>query len=436
MNTERQIFRETDPLTGDTCVRILHESGLEIRVLEQPAMHTAAAEFAVRYGSVHTAFIQEGKRIQTPAGVAHYLEHKLFENEDNGVSARFAAIGASDNAYTGFDRTVCHFRTHRAFPEALAVLLEFVQHPQITQGGVEHERGIITQEIVEYYDDADDRMFFQVLEALYHACPIRTDVAGTPESIAQITAEMLLQCHSAFYNLHNMVLSCAGNVTAAEVLETADRLLIPAPPFTVQPALPPEPETVFAPYRERTMAVGRTQFSLGFKSAPASGMTQMREKLICELAADLLTGACSPFYEQMRQSGLLPHPLSAEVLCGSEWFAVIFDGESDEPQTVADALCKECAAALQNGIDPALLQDLKRAYYRDEITAMQSPEDAAAALTENWLAGCTSPFARTALLAQITPEEICDVLARRFRQDRAALSVILPDDDTDTNDEK
>ncbi|MBO5797439.1 MAG: insulinase family protein, partial [Clostridia bacterium] len=202
-----------NPRTGEEVTRIDHASGLTIYVWPKPGYQSHYAVFGTHYGSIDTVFDIGGRRTEVPAGIAHYLEHKLFENEDCDAFARYAKTGANANAFTTFDRTAYLFSGSGDITPSLEILLDFVQKPYFTEETVEKERGIIGQEIRMYDDTPGWQVFFNLLRTMYQVHPVRTDIAGTVESIAKITPELLYGCYNSFYNLHNMVLSVAGNVT-------------------------------------------------------------------------------------------------------------------------------------------------------------------------------------------------------------------------------
>ena len=228
------IMEFRDPKSGERCVRIDHPSGLPIFVCPKPGYQSAYAVFAVKYGSVDTTFVEDGREVEVPEGIAHYLEHKLFENEDCDAFERYAHTGASANAYTSFERTAYLFNCTGRLEESLEILLDFVQRPYFTEETVRKEQGIIGQEIRMCEDSPNRRVLFNLLKALYQNCPVRVDIAGTVESIAEITPELLYSCYRSFYNLRNMVLVVAGNVDTDTVLRVADRVLIPAPEWNLE----------------------------------------------------------------------------------------------------------------------------------------------------------------------------------------------------------
>lgn len=424
-----EITRLTDPFTGDVCIRMLHDSGLEIRVMEMPSFSTSYAQFGTRFGSVHRSFRRPGETdfTELPAGIAHYLEHKLFENPDSSISAAFAKLGARDNAYTDFDRTVYYFQTQQHFYEALALLLEFVQQPYFTQESVEKERAIIAQELRECLDDPADQVFFRLLNMLYPQHPVHTDVLGTEESIQQITPDMLYTCHELFYHPQNMVLCCAGNVQAEKILRLADRLIKKRTPVPAELFRYPEQRPAGKQISRKQMPVGKTQFSLGFRSRPESGAERLRESLLASLTAELLIGSSSPLYQRLLAEGLINDTFSTDCFAGDGWFTVLAEGESDAPEAVRDALCAEICRVQREGADRTLFETLKRASYGDTVISMNHPEAVCTAMLDSFIWDGISPFARTEMLAQLTADDVPACLAARFCTDNICLSVIEPE---------
>ncbi|MBQ5883382.1 MAG: insulinase family protein [Clostridia bacterium] len=225
---------------------INHKSGLKIFVYPKKDYAQTYAVFGTKYGSIDTRFKRSDKKdfIEIPEGTAHFLEHKLFESEELDAFQRYAKTGASANAYTSFDRTCYLFTCTGHFKENFEILLDFVRHPYFTEETVQKEQGIIGQEINMYKDLPDWVCLFNMLEGMYHNHPVKIDIAGTKQSISQITADMLFSCYNTFYNLSNMALAVAGNVTPEEVVEIADRLLTTDEDVTVERAFKEEPETI------------------------------------------------------------------------------------------------------------------------------------------------------------------------------------------------
>ena len=236
----------------DSYYKITHDSGLTIFVYPKQGYKSAYAIFGTKYGSINTCFsLDGGEKITVPDGIAHYLEHKLFESEDGDAFARYAKTGANANAYTSFEKTCYLFSCTDRFDESFEILLDFVQNPYFTAQTVAKEQGIIGQEIKMYDDSPDWRVMFNMLGGMYHNHPVKIDIAGTVESIAEITAEKLYDIYNVFYNLNNMVLCVSGNVTVEQVLKTADKMLKPCEKHTIQNFFKDEPREIAQPYVEQ-----------------------------------------------------------------------------------------------------------------------------------------------------------------------------------------
>lgn len=417
----------TDPVTGDRCLTFRHKSGMQICIAEQPDFHTASALLGVRFGSVHRQFTADGKTVTLPAGTAHFLEHKLYDGADGDAAAEFARLGASDNAYTAFDRTVYYFSAQQNVAESLALLLDFVQKPYFTAESLAKERPIIAQEIHEYsLDSPEDRIFFLLLEGLFHRHPVRCDVAGTLRSIEDVTPELLYQCHRAFYHPSNLVLCCAGNLTADEVSGIADRTVQMRPPVRTVTVPVPEPEPVLRQEVHEAMTVSKPQFAIGFKSPPVTGEALLRQTLLGELVLDYIAGPSAPFTQRLLSEGLINDTFSVSAFTGESWFVLMAEGESDAPGQVRDALLAEIARVRRQGIGSERFAALKRAAYGDAILSANSPAAAAEAMTDAMLRGLSSPYAVTALLPQLTEADAEALIAGRLRPDRVCLAVIDP----------
>lgn len=195
----------------ETLYRETMENGLQVYVLPKPGFQKTYATFSTKYGSIDNHFRVEGQEdIAVPDGIAHFLEHKMFEEPEGDIFATFASQGASANAFTSFDQTVYLFSATENIPANLETLVNFVQHPYFTDQNVEKEKGIIGQEIGMYRDNPDWRVYFGLIEAMYKVHPVHIDIAGTVESIGTITKETLYTCYNAFYHPSNMLLFVVG----------------------------------------------------------------------------------------------------------------------------------------------------------------------------------------------------------------------------------
>lgn len=414
----------THPLTGDTIYRTTHPSGLDIVVWPQPKACSSYAVFATRYGSVHNTLPTPDGGIETlPEGIAHYLEHKLFESEEGDAFTRFAVTGADANAYTSFERTAYLFQATENILPSLEILLDFVQHPYFTEETVRKEQGIIGQEIRMCEDDPDRCVLFNLLQAMYHNHPVRIDIAGTVESIADITAELLYRCYERYYNLHNMVLVVAGKITPDEVQDAADRLLRPAPPLTPLTFAVDEPPHVLKPYVEDAMPVAAPLFHLGFKEPTMThdASTVAGSRLLTELIA----GKSSALYARLMADGLINAQFGVEYFNGPGFGVWLFGGESADPMKVEAAVCEEIRRLQAEGIARARFDSLKKAIYGQIVSGLDDSSDCAELVLGHILDGI-SPLGELDALAAITCEDIERQLRERIPVEHRTLSVIRP----------
>ncbi len=405
--------------------RFVLENGLTVLVCEMPQFKGVHAVYATRFGSATSGFELDGETVMLPDGVAHFLEHKMFEDEDgNDAFELYAQTGASANAFTSFDKTCYIFTATAAVEESLDILLDFVSHPYFTEKTVAKEQGIIGQEIKMYDDSPEFRMMFGLLAALYHNCPVRTDIAGTVESIAQITPELLYKCCDAFYCPQNMVLSVAGNITAQQVLDACARADIPANPHKVRRIEPQEPAGVLQKEVELTMQVAQPIWGIGYKAAP-NAAADARGELICDLVTELLVGDTSPLYRRLYDSGLINAGFSGEYVAGEGYCTLIFGGETRDPAALQAEFLAEVRRVLAEGIDREQFACTKNLMLGEAIMGLESIEDVAADQAAVWLKNHTL-FDEIRALAALTPEDVENALPALLCEEYSATIRILP----------
>lgn len=422
--SERTVF--TDPRTGEQVIRIDHPSGLAIYVWPKEGFSSCYAVFGTRYGSVDTAFTIDGQRTEVPAGIAHYLEHKLFENEDCDAFEKYARTGANANAYTSFDTTAYLFSCTGNIAPSLEILLDFVQSPYFTAETVEKERGIIGQEIRMGEDAPGRRVFFNLLRAMYQKHPVRIEIAGTVESIAEITPELLYGCYRTFYNLHNMALSVVGNVTPEQVEAVADRLLRPAPAWDLTRTDPGEPEEVGTRRVEETMPVAAPLFYYGYK-LPVHGndLLTPRESAAADALLELLAGNASPLYTRLMKEGLINQSFGMELFDGPGYACFLFGGESRDPDAVAAAIRAEIDRLKAEGLDRDAFEAVRNGLYGAAVMGLNDIEGCGDAVMDAHFCG-DNPFDELEAAATLTEQDVTDLLGRAFDHERTVLSVILP----------
>lgn len=413
--------------TGEKYTHIKHPSGLDIYVWRMENYSTTHALFGTKYGSINTKFKtkNESEFITVPNGIAHYLEHKLFENEDCDVFSLYAKTGASANAYTSFDRTCYLFSCTNNVYESLEILLNFVQEPYFTEATVQKEQGIIGQEIRMYDDNAGWRVFFNMLQAMYHTHPVKIDIAGTVESIAQINADLLYKCYYTFYNLHNMVLSIAGDVDVDRVLEVCDKCLKPNENIKLETAFEYEPETVCRHEITQKLEIAVPMFNIGFKAKPEKGMDAVKAEIETNFVLSLLADESSDFYKKMYDEGLVNSTFSSEVFMGDGYFCSIFGGESRNPLAVRDRIIEEIERCKKEGLDEERFNIIKKAYYGDLIRALNDAEAVATTMLNNGMEKLDA-FANIEAVAACTFDDVTARLEKQFNTENVSISIIEP----------
>ncbi len=399
------------------------ENGLTVRVHPMPGFTGVHAVYGTKFGSIDRAFALDGKRVELPAGIAHFLEHKMFENEEGDAFTLYAKTGAGANAYTSFDKTCYIFSASNRVDENLDILLGFVSRPYFTQATVEKEQGIIGQEIQQYDDSPDWRLMFAVNQCLYHTHPVRDDIAGSARSIAAITPELLYACADAFYRPQNMVLAVAGNVTMDAVLACA-RAGLPAKTGTVERLMCAEPPTVAEPYREFTMAVAKPVLGVGFKEQPPQGDT-LRIELVCDIITELVCGSMTPLYRLLYDEGLVSPGFSGELMSLPGALSFLFGGETSEPERVRGLLLDEIARLRRESADEELFILCKNQLYGELVQDLENVEDVASTLASSFFRGHT-PADEIETLASITLSEVNAALRTMLCTDRSATVIIRP----------
>lgn len=403
-------------------------NGLAIHVLPQPGFMRSFAMFATNYGGAMRRFELAGKVVDTPAGVAHFLEHKMFDMPDgtNALSL-LSESGASPNAWTSGGMTAYHFSSTRGFEENLRTLLRFVSTPYFTAESVAKEQGIIGQEIRMTEDSPYFCAYVGLMRCLYAHNPIRDSVTGTVESIAQISAETLYDCHRAFYAPSNMTLCVAGGVDPGSVSALARELLpqaaapVPKPDFG-----PPEGPLPASTGFEKAMAVSAPQFMLGAKVAPApNGAALLRQQLVGSLALRCLMGRSSPFYTGLYAEGLLTNDFSADTDYAAGTATVIAGGESADPAKVLDRLAAAVEKIAKNGLDETVFARYRRAEYGAKLRSLELFEELCLDVAKGYFGGFC-PLDAFAMLPAVDAGECAAYITETLAPEHLALSVITP----------
>lgn len=412
-------------LLSDGYYEINHDSGLKIFVMEKPEYTGAFAMFGTKYGSIDTCFKLKNEKDFTcvPEGIAHFLEHKLFESEELDAFELFAKTGANANAFTSFDRTCYIFSCSSNFEKSLEILLDFVKKPYFTEQTVQKEQGIIGQEIRMYQDDPDWQTLFNLLRGLYSKNPVRIDIAGTIESIAEIHADLLYGCYNTFYNLSNMALAVAGNVKKEDVLKIADRVLKKEEKVEFEQIIPEEDKAVVTDYTEEKLGVDVTKFALGFKENLFSPLRTPKELVSVNLALGIIAGKVSPLYCKMLEEGLINQSFGTEYFTGRGFSVPIFTGESNDPKKVRDEIIGEIKRLRKEGISDDDFETVRKRLYGLEVLGFNETENLANALVDSYFNGF-GLFDTLEVYKSITKKDIEETLKTHFDENNCCLSVV------------
>ena len=415
------------PRLGETVFHEILENGLHIYVDRRRNFQKSYAFFATNYGGMDMRFHQDGRWKDTPAGVAHFLEHKMFDTKDGNALQDLAANGASPNAFTSSALTGYYFESTEKFFDNLKILLSFVSVPYFTEESVDKEQGIIGQEIRMVEDDPDNQVFYALMECLYDRHPIRVPIAGTQASIAKITAGTLYSCHKAFYNPANMVLTVAGDVDPEQVCAIAKEIL----PNESLPQIDrdyggEEDSNAACEEKELTMEVSTPIFQLGFKCDPAQrGEAWLQRELTGELACEALLGSSSPLYAKLYSQGLINKNFGYGFELYPGCALMVAGGESRDPRAVRDAVLAEGERLAREGIDPDLFQRLKKGVYGAKVRGLNSFEFTCISMAQSHFAG-VDYFRFPELFDGITKETVEDGIRRWVTAQRCGLAVVRP----------
>lgn len=415
------------PRVCETVYEDTLSSGLRIVVVPKAGHEKKYAYLAANFGSIDRAFLRGGKAETVPMGIAHFLEHKLFDMPDYDVSEAFSLRGASPNAFTSYDITAYHFSCTEHFDECLKILLEFVGTGYFTEASVQKELGIIGQEIDMADDEPDSRCFEMLMENMYASHPVRERILGTHASIAQITPEMLRTCHSAFYRPDNMLLCVVGDVDPDEVRRIAAEAF---PERSDECAEAPrkwqEDMTCRTAYSEQTMSVAKTMFQLGFKCEPLlPGMEGLRQEAVGGLAAEALFGETSPLYLRLYRQGLIDYSFGGGFENLSALAFLSIGGDTENPEAVRDAILQAARQIAADGIGQDALSRLKRASVGRHIRAMDNFASVCAQVCMYGLSGYD--YFRTAEpFDGIRSEDIQEFIGRVITPERMSTAIIRP----------
>ncbi|OIB02696.1 zinc protease [Paenibacillus sp. LC231] len=406
------------------------DNGLHVYVLPKPGFQKTYATFATKYGSVDNHFKVEGEsETRVPDGIAHFLEHKMFEEPEGDIFAKFASNGASANAFTSFDQTVYLFSATENIHENLETLINFVQNPYFTDQNVEKEKGIIGQEINMYQDNPDWRVYFGLIEAMYKVHPVHIDIAGTVESIGTITKEDLYTCYNAFYHPSNMLLFVVGGVDPVETMNLI-RSNQAGKSYEKQGSIErlfdPEPQGVEEKRRESRLAVSLPKCLFGFKEKQV-GLTaeeQLRRDLTTKLMMDLLFGSSTELYQQLYDDDLISDSFGHEYNSSPQYAFSTVGGDTKDPDQLLERIRTEVDKLKATGFQASDFERARKKKMGGYLRMLNSPENIAHEFTRYQFRGADF-FKVLPVYESITIDDVNRRLQEHIDWDQLAVSIVV-----------
>lgn len=404
-------------------------NGLKVFILSKPGFQKTYATFSTRYGSIDNHFQVPGKEaVKVPDGIAHFLEHKMFEEPEGDVFTKFASKGASANAFTSFDRTVYLFSATEHLMENLTTLIDFVQNPYFTDANVEKEKGIIGQEIQMYRDNPDWRAYFGLIEALYRVHPVHIDIAGTVDSIARITKETLYECYNTFYHPENMMLFVVGGVDPEQVMElvrTNQAAKTFRPQGEIKRYFDEEPAEVRQQHRVANLAVSLPKCMIGIKEAPGglSGREQLKRELSTKVMLDCLFSPSSDLYQALYDDNLISDSFGSEYNLAKDYAFSVFGGETRDPEELLSRIRSAVDDCKRNGIAAEVFERSRRKKLGGFLRLMNSPESLANEFTK-YAFRDIDLFEISPVYEELTLEDINRRIRDHFDWERMSVSIV------------
>lgn len=409
------------------------DNGLSVYILPKKGFNKTYATFTTKYGSIDNHFKEPGadEYSRVPDGIAHFLEHKLFEKEDGDVFQQFSKQGAAANAFTSFTRTAYLFSSTTDVEKNLETLVDFVQEPYFSDKSVEKEKGIIGQEITMYDDNADWRLYFGIIENLYHNHPVKIDIAGTIESISGITKELLYKCYNAFYHPSNMLLFITGPLDPETIMQQV-RDNQAKKNFDkrgeIERKFDAEPANVATKKRSTKMHVQTPKCVVGLKAnnPTLQGIDLLKQELSINLFLDMTFGKSSEYYEKLYSEGLIDHSFFYDYTQEYGFGFGMVGSDTDKPDHLEEELKNILFAAREGKIvTEEKLNSIRKKKIGAFLRSLNSPESIANQFTR-YAFNDMKLFDVVTVLESLTYDEVNKAVQEFIDEDRMSVFQILP----------
>ena len=403
------------------------ENGLTVMIIPKKGIQKKYVIWGTNYGSNDSKFIVPGENQETevPKGVAHFLEHKMFEQE-SGVNSldTLTALGVEANAYTTNNHTAYLFECTENFYPALDELMDYVQHPYFTDENVEKEKGIIGQEIMMYDDYPEWRVYLNAMEAMYHEHPVKLDITGTIETISHIDKEILYKCYNTFYNPSNMVMVLCGDFEPEDLMkEVKSRLIDKKANGEIKRIYPEEPETIVKEKIEQNMDVSQPLFTIGIKDKVADTKERVRKHIAIEILLNMIIGKSSELYKELYDEGILFSVPSLDYEFAKDYAHVLITGQSTEPEKVYEQFKNKVLEMKKNSLDTEAFNRIKKRIYGEYVKEYNDTSDIARMFLADFFKGINS-FDYLEEIVTINEQYAEQILKEVFDDKKMIISVI------------
>ena len=403
------------------------ENGMKVIIIPKPNLEKKYIIWGTHFGSIDNKFVMPntGEEVSIPDGVAHFLEHKMFE-QPNGTNSldTLMALGLDANAYTTNDHTAYLFECSNNFYEGLDELMDYVQHPYFTDENVEKEKGIIAQEIKMYDDEPSWRLYMNAMDCMYKENPIKIDIAGSVDSISKITPDVLYKCYNTFYNPSNMTMVVCGNFIPEELLEEIKKRLVKKEEQGEIKRIYPEKEKdINKPYKEVKMEVSLPIFAIGYKDI--EGMTEdiVKKHIAIEILLNMIIGKSSDTYKELYESGTLVSQPDMDYEFSKEYAHILISGQSNDPEKVKNKIENIVKKYQESGLDAEHFNRIRKKIYGDYVVEYNNVGNIARMFLADSIKGINS-FDYIEKFNEVTKEYTEDVLKNVFKRENMIMSVV------------
>ena len=403
------------------------DNGMTVIIIPKPNLDKKYIIWGTNFGSIDNRFImpKTNEEVFIPDGVAHFLEHKLFE-QPNGTNSldTLMALGLDANAYTTNDHTAYLFECTNNFYEGLDELMDYVQHPYFTDENVEKEKGIIGQEIKMYDDEPSWRLYMNAMDCMYKENPIKIDIAGSIESISKITPDVLYKCYNTFYNPSNMIMAVCGDFKPEELLkEIKKRLVAKEEQGEIKRIYPTKEKEINKSYKEITMEVSTPIFAIGYKDI--EGMTEdiVKKHIAIEILLNMIIGKSSETYKKLYESGDLLSKPDTDYEFSKEYAHILISGKSNNPTKIRESIEKAVEEYIKNGLNKEQFDRSRKKIYGDYVVEYNNVGDIARMFLADRMKGINS-FDYIEKFNEVTKEFAEEVLKNVFKKENMIMSVV------------